>query len=84
MTGVQTCALPIWVAAATEADRNTLIEAVDDWLPRLSEHLWYSHTFYPVLVHGVPVSFNTPRDSKDVNDELINYNEDIMAHLVAL
>ena len=74
----------IWVAAATEADHNTLIEVVDDGLSRLSEHLWYSHKFYPVLVHGVPVSFDTSRDGKDVNDELINYNTDIMACPVAL
>ena len=63
---------------------SATLEAVDNWLPRLSEHLWYSYKFYPILVHGVPISFDTLCDGKDVNDELINYNEDIMAHLVAL
>ena len=74
------CCLPVMVVGPWEPS----IEAVDDWLPRLSEHLWYSHKFYPVLVHGVPVSFDTSRDGKDVNDKLIDYNEDIMARPAAL
>ena len=78
------CSSDIWFAAATEARHNVLVETVNEWLPKLSEWLRYSHKAYPVLVHGVPTSFNTSHDGKNVNNNLINYNLDIITCLKAL
>ena len=47
-----------------------LVERMDKWLPKLSGELQYSQKTYPVLIHGVPTSFNTSRDSKDVIEGL--------------
>ena len=55
-----------------------LVETVNEWLPKLLEWLRYSHKVYPVLVHGVPTSIDTSCDSKNVNDNLIDYNLDII------
>ena len=41
-----------------------LVERMDKWLPELSGELQYSQKTYPVLIHGIPTSFNTSHDSK--------------------
>ena len=74
----------IWVTADTEAGYYTLTELIDDWLPELSEQLWYSHKNYPVLVHGFPISFSTSHNSNNVNEYLIEDNMDIFTCLSAL
>ena len=73
----------IWIATAMEVGCNVLVERMDEWLPKLSDELCYSQKTYPVLVHGVPTSFNTSRDSKDVVEELIGENSDIITHPAA-
>ena len=74
----------IWIATTTEVGHNVLVERMDEWLPKLSDELHYSQKTYPVLVHGVPTSFNTSRDSEDIVKELIGKNSDIITHPAAL
>ena len=64
----------IWVTVGTEAGCTTLIEAIDKWLPILSDWLLYSHKTYPVMVHRIPTTFNTSWDSTDVCEHLVDYN----------
>ena len=63
----------------TEAGRTALVEAIDEWLPILSDWLLYSRKTYPVIVHRIPTTFDTSRDSADVCEHLIDYNSDIFA-----
>ena len=44
----------IWVATATEAGRDVLVETIDRWLLILSKRLWYAHKTYPILIQGFP------------------------------
>ena len=60
----------IWIATDTEAGRTVLVEAIDEWLPNLLDRLIYSQKTYPVIVHGIPTSFNTSWDSKDILEHL--------------
>ena len=48
----------LWVNMETEAGWDLLVEAVDNWLPKLSEHLYYEPKTYPVIVHGFPTPLN--------------------------
>ena len=68
----------IWVATATEAGHDMLVENIDRWLPILSKWLWYTCKTYPILIHRVPTSFDTSRDSEDVNHHLLALNTDII------
>ena len=74
----------VWIATATEVGHNVLVERMDEWLPKLSNGLRYSQPTYPVLIHGVPTSFDASRDSEDVNEQLIGDNIDTIMHPVAL
>ena len=60
------------------------MEAIDEWLPNLSDQLIYSRKTYPVIVHGIPTSFDTSWDSKDILEHLIDYNSDIFEHPSAI
>ena len=70
----------IWVTVGTEAGHTTLVEAINKWLPILSDRLLYSHKTYPVIVHGIPTTFDMLRDGADVCKHLVDYNLDIFAH----
>ena len=67
-----------------EVGRNVLVERMDEWLPKLSDGLQYSQPTYPVLIHGVPTSFDASRNSEDVNEQLIGDNIDTITHPAAL
>ena len=69
----------IWIAAATEEGRNWLINTVDQWLSRLSDQLSYTHRSYPVLVHGLPNTFNMSSDRENLK-VLIGMNTDSIEH----
>ena len=53
----------IRVIAASEAERDTLTSSIHKWLPKLSDGLTFIHKTYPVLIHGIPTSFDTSRNS---------------------
>ena len=71
--------IDIWITAATEEGQNWLIDTVDQWLPRLSDQLSYTHRSYPVLVHGLPSTFDMSPDSEDLK-VLIGTNTDSIKH----
>src|SRR6266481_2468686 len=62
---------------------NMLIRTIPHWLPRLSDQLTYAHRTYPVLVHGIPATFDTSHDSQDVAT-LLSRNMNIITHPSAL
>ena len=78
------CSGDIWITTDTEVGRNVLVEAMDRWLPKLSDGLQYFWKTYPVLIHGVPTSFDMSCDSEDINELLIGDNMDIITHPAAL
>ena len=51
--------------------------------PKLSEQLSYTPKTYPILVHGVPVSFDISLKGEDIAD-LIEQNTDAITHPPAL
>ena len=53
----------IRVVAASEAEHDTLTSSINKWLPKLSDGLTFIHKTYPVLIHGIPTSFDTSRNS---------------------
>ena len=59
--------------------RDTLIGSIHEWLPQLSDGLTYIPKTYPVLIHGVPTSFDTLHNSPDIN-ALCDANLDIILH----
>ena len=69
----------IWVTMDIEAGCTTLIEAINKWLPILSDQLLYSRKTYQVIVHGIPTTFDTSWDSADICKHLVDYNLDIFA-----
>ena len=69
----------IWVTMGTEAGRTALIEAINEWLPILSNQLLYSCKTYPVIIHRIPASFDMSQDSADICEHLVDYNSDIFA-----
>ena len=73
----------IWVTSDTEAGCNVLISTVSEWLPRLSDQLSYVCKIYPILIHGIPISFDTLRTSRDIAD-LIDSNTDTITRPLAL
>ena len=73
----------------TEAGWDLLIEAVDKWLPKLSEHLYYEPKIYPVVVHGFPTPLNATSNvgsegSDDLTSIIVNHNVSIITNVVAL
>ena len=60
-----------------------LVSTVSEWLPRLSGQFSYVHKTYPILVHGIPISFNMSRTSRDTAD-LIDSNTDTISQPLAL
>ena len=59
-----------------------LVESVNDWLPRLSDQRYYVHRTYPVLVHGMPATFNTWSDSQDLAKLLEDNTDSIKCPVV--
>ena len=74
----------IWVAIGTEIECKMPITMIHKWLPKLSNQLSYMHQTYPVLVHGIPTTFNTSHDGWDVTVNLISYNSNIITQSSAL
>ena len=60
------------------------MEAINEWLPNLSDQLLYSCKTYLVIIHRIPASFDTSQDSTDVCEHLIDYNSDIFTRPSAL
>ena len=53
------------------------------WLPKLSDKLCITLKTYPILAHGLPVSFDPARNSQDVH-VIISYNNHIITHSATL
>ena len=73
----------------TEAGWDLLMEAVDKWLPKLSEHLYYEPKIYPVIVHGFPTPLNATSDvgsegSDNLTSIIVDHNTDIITNTAAL
>ena len=65
------------------------MEAVDKWLPKLSEHLYYEPKTYPVIVHGFPTPLNAAsgagsEGSDDLTSIIVDHNIDIITNAAAL
>ncbi|KAF8574396.1 hypothetical protein K439DRAFT_1319617, partial [Ramaria rubella] len=56
----------IWISTCSKDKWDHLIETAHRWLPNLSGHLHITPKTYPILVHGIPTSFETSRDSDDI------------------
>ena len=69
----------LWILVASEAVRDMLISSIHEWLPQLSDGLIYIPKTYPVLIRSVPTSFDTSRDSPNIN-ALLDVNLDIIPH----
>ena len=69
----------LWILVVSKAVQDTLIGLIHEWLPQLSDGLTYIPKTYPVLIHGVPTSFDTSHDSPDIN-ALLDVNLDIIPH----
>ncbi|KAF8583137.1 hypothetical protein K439DRAFT_1617699 [Ramaria rubella] len=55
----------IWISTCSKDEWDHLIETAHHWLPTLSGHLHITPKTYPILVHGIPISFETC-DSDDI------------------
>ena len=55
------------------------MDSADLWLPKLLDQLFLAHRTHPVLVHGMPGTFDTSINSEDVA-ELINNNNEFIEH----
>ena len=53
--------------------------AADKWALKLSDQLVLAHRTYPVLVHGMPSTFDMSINGKDVAD-IINSNDEFIEH----
>ena len=69
----------LWILVVSEAVRDMLIGSIHEWLPQLSDSLTYIPKTYPVLIHGMPTSFDTSHDSPNIN-ALLDVNLDIILH----
>ena len=79
----------LWVDMETKAGQDLLMEAVDKWLPKLSEHLYYKPKTYPVIVHGFPTPLNAASDvgsegSDNLASIIVDHNTDIITNTAAL
>ena len=59
------------------------MQSVDGWLPKLSEQLSYTPKTYPILVHGIPASFDISLKGEDITN-LIEQNTNAITHPPAL
>ena len=73
----------IRVAAVTEEDRDQLVAAADRWLPKLSDLLSLARRTYPVLVLGVPSTFNMSINGEDMRG-IIDSNNEFIEHPSAI
>ena len=73
----------IQVASVTEVEQDWLVAAADKWLPKLSDQLVLacslSHRTYPILVHGMPSTFDTSINGEDVAD-ITDSNDEFIEH----
>ena len=53
------------------------MKTAKEWLPFFSDQLSCVHKFYPIMVHGIPPSFDTSRYSKDITG-LLSTNTDVI------
>ena len=63
--------------AYSEAKRDFLVETASRWVPQLSVQLSIAKKTYPVLVHGIPTSFDPLNGSDDVH-HLISQNDHLI------
>ena len=73
----------------TRARWDLLVEAMDKWLPKLSEHLYYKPKIYPVVVHRFPTPLNAMSDvgskgSDNLAPIIVDHNVDIITNAAAL
>jgi hypothetical protein len=73
----------IWLATYSAAEHDFLAETARRWVPRLSDQLSAVQKTYPILVHGIPFSFDPSRDGDDVR-HLITQNGHLIPHPSAL
>ncbi|KAF8580297.1 hypothetical protein K439DRAFT_1357325, partial [Ramaria rubella] len=60
------CSGNIWISTCAKDEQDHLIKTTHCWLPNLSSSLHITPQTYPILVHGIPTSFETSRDSDDI------------------
>ena len=73
------CSGDIWIVTVTESECDFLARSAHRWLPLLSDQLNIYRKTYPVLVHGMPTTFNPSRDSSHIAS-FLNENSDIITH----
>ena len=73
----------IWVAMVTEEDQDQLVVAADRWLPKLSDLLSLAHRTYPILVLGMPSTFDTSINGEDMRG-IIDSNNKFIEHPSAI
>ena len=69
----------IWMVMYSEAEHNFLTGTAHHWVPWLSNQLTVTHKTSPVLVHGMPTSFNPSRDSNNIC-HLVVQNNHLITH----
>ena len=80
---VHHCSGDIWVITASKAEGDTLTSSVHKWLLKLSDGLTFVHKTYPVLIYGIPASFDTSHNSLEIHT-LLGANSGIILHLSSL
>ena len=73
----------IWIAVHSKAEHVALTETAYLWLPWLSDKLHVAPTTYPIIVHGIPTSFDPSRDSDDIT-AFLEENHRLFDHPSAL
>ena len=73
----------IWFATCSEDELQHLLSTAALWIPHLSPQLSVALKAYPIIVHGIPVSFDPARDSGDIA-ALLEENCHLLGHPSAL
>jgi hypothetical protein len=69
----------IWFSVASAEEHTHLIQTANIWLPFLSNQLYLAHKTFPVIIHGVPTTFDTSCDSDEIC-YLLAQNSEIIGH----
>ena len=73
----------IWFSTYSEDEYWSLLSGAPSWLPCLSRQLQVVPNTYPIIIHGILVSFDTSHDSDDIAT-LLDKNHHLLGHLSTL